>query len=293
MKIDYEYLTRIRRSVALYTNRKTTNILEGDYHSIHRGRSMEFDDLKEYTQGDEVHDIDWKASSRMGNILVRRYMADRRHNVMFICDRGEKFLGDTDKNESKTELFLMTFGTIAYLVSKNGADFGMSYSKDGRTDISYFRSGTEHLEKLLYDFEKVVGENSGAGLDDTVRDVANSAKKRMIMFILTDIEGLSQLREDTIRGITKNHDLFIICFEDAYLTGDMVYDNDDHSYIDFFFSHNKALHEEEVRQRKEILEHASEVCKNSRACFTTISRQEDIVDRTVNLFERHRNGYFG
>ena len=88
MKLDYEYLSRIRRAVALYTKRKTSNILDGDFHSIHRGRSMEFDDLKTYTFGDDVHDIDWKSSSRMGDILVRRYMTDRRHNVMFVVDCG-------------------------------------------------------------------------------------------------------------------------------------------------------------------------------------------------------------
>ena len=52
MQLDYEYLSRIRRAVSLYTNRKTSNILDGDFHSIHRGRSMEFDDLKTYTFGD-------------------------------------------------------------------------------------------------------------------------------------------------------------------------------------------------------------------------------------------------
>ena len=57
MQLDYDYLSRIRRAVALYTNRKTSNILDGDFHSIHRGRSMEFDDLKLYTFGDDVVNV--------------------------------------------------------------------------------------------------------------------------------------------------------------------------------------------------------------------------------------------
>ena len=104
MNIDYEYLSKIRRAVALYTNKKTSNILDGDFHSIHKGRSMEFEDLKEYALGDEVHDIDWKSSSRMGKTLVRRYMTDRRHNVMFVCDCGRKMTGDTPRGESKKKL---------------------------------------------------------------------------------------------------------------------------------------------------------------------------------------------
>ena len=293
MKIDYEYLTRIRRSVALSTRRKTTNLLDGDFRSIHRGRSMEFDDLKEYAFGDDVHDIDWKSSSRMGTILVRRYMSDRRHNVMFICDRGAKFLGDTDKGESKKELMLMTFGSIAYIVGRNGSDFALAYPDDRGANISYFKSGTDHLERLLYEFEKRVDKNARTNFNDTVRSVLDQARKHMIIFLLTDIDGLAELKDETIKSISENHDLFIMCIDDAYLTGDNVYDNDDSRYVRFFLSHSKALHNEEVKMRKDMMEHISLVCRQNMACQTTVSAQEDIIDKTIDLFERYRNGYFG
>ncbi len=293
MKIDYEYLSRIRRAVALYTKRKTSNILDGDFHSIHRGRSMEFDDLKEYTYGDDVHDIDWKSSSRMGSVLVRRYMTDRRHNVMFICDRGSKMLGDTSRGETKKELMLMTFGTLAYIVGRNGADYALSYSGDQNATVSYFKSGTDHLEKLIYDFEKCVTTDSRMSLTDTIREILNTVHRRMIIFLLTDIEGLAQLDAGLIRSITGNHDLLILNIEDAFITGDTVYDNDISRYEKFFLSHSRALHQEEVRQRKEILDRTSESCKQLRACMTTISREEDIIESTILLLERYRNGYYG
>ncbi len=293
MKIDYEYLSRIRRAVALYTKRKTTNILDGDFRSIHRGRSMEFDDLKEYTYGDDVHDIDWKSSSRMGSILVRRYMTDRRHNVLFICDRGRKFLGDTSEGESKKELMLMTFGTLAYIFGRNGADFALSYAGDQRTSTSYFKSGTDHLEKLIYDFEEKCVTDSQYGLNTEIKEIMDTAHKRMIIFLITDIEGLADLGEDAIRSITSKYDLMIINIDDAYLTGGFVYDNERSMYEKFFFSHSKALHEEEVRQRQDILSHVSKACKMNRACLTTISRQEDIIESTIGMLERYRNGYYG
>ena len=144
MNLDYELLTKIRRAVALYTTRKTSNILEGDYRSIYKSRSMDFEDLKEYTLGDEVHDIDWKSSSRMGTTLVRRYMTDRRHNVMFVCDCGSKMMGDTAAGESKKELALTTFGTIAYISQKNGADVALAYPCNNTSAISIFKSDTAH-----------------------------------------------------------------------------------------------------------------------------------------------------
>ncbi len=293
MKIDYEYLSRIRRAVALYTKRKTSNILDGDFHSVHRGRSMEFDDLKEYVYGDDVSDIDWKSSSRMNTILVRRYMTDRRHNVMFICDRGQKMLGDTSKGEAKKELLLMTFGTLAYIVGRNGADFALSYSGEHSAVKSYFKSGTDHLEKLLYDYEARCTTDSAYSLTQTMEEVLNTVRKKMIIFLLTDMEGLSRISEGLIKSITTGHDLLVINIDDAYLTGDVVFDNEQGLYEKFFLSHSKALHQEEVRQREEILERASQICKRNKACLTTIRREEEIIESTISLLERYRNGYYG
>ncbi len=293
MKIDYEYLSRIRRAVALYTKRKTSNILDGDFHSIHRGRSLEFDDLKEYTYGDDVHDIDWKSSSRMGSVLVRRYMTYRRHNVMFICDRGAKMQGDTSRGETKKELMLMTFGMLSYIVGRNGADYALSYCGEAGAAISYFKSGTDHLEKLLYEYERSVTTDGPMPLTETIREVLNTVHKRMIIFLVTDIEGLSQLEAGLMRSITKNHDLLIINIDDAYLTGDLVYDNRLSRYEKFFLSHSKKLHEEEVRIRQEILQRTSETCKQLRVCMTTIASCDEIIDSTILLLERYKNGYYG
>jgi uncharacterized protein (DUF58 family) len=293
MQLDYEYLSRIRRAVTLYTNKKTSNILDGDFHSIHHGRSMEFDDLKEYTFGDDVHDIDWKSSSRMGDILVRRYMTDRRHNVMFVCDCGSKMLGDTPKGESKKDLALMTFGTISYITGRNGADYALAYPDGKKASISLFRSGAEHMERLLYGYEKSVAEDHSISMTEVLNEIMNTISKKMIIIMITDMDGLNRLDGNMLRGITSDHDLLIINIEDAYLTGDRVYDNDVNFYEKIFFSHNKKLHEEEVRIHKEILDRASLLCKQNRVGLTTISSESQIIDATIDLFERYRHGYYG
>ena len=293
MNIDYEYLSKIRGAVALYTNRKTSNILDGDFHSVYRGRSMEFDDLKEYTYGDDVHDIDWKASSRMSQVLVRRYMADRRHNVMFICDRGKKMLGDTSKGVPKREIMLMTFGILAFLAGRNGADYALSYPGDHSAEKSFFKSGNDHLERLLYEYEKNLAIDTKFSLTKTVDEILNTVNKRMIIFLLTDIEGISELDEGLVRSITKNNDLLVINIDDAYLTGDMVFDNEKGLYEKIFLSHSRALHNEEVKIRQEILAKASLICKRNKAALMTISSEEEIIESTIALLERYKNGYYG
>ncbi len=293
MNIDYEYLSRIRRAVALYTTKKTSNILEGDFHSIHKGRSMDFEDLKEYTPGDEVHDIDWKSSSRMGTILVRRYMTDRRHNVMFVCDAGLKMQGDTPEGDSKKEIALMTFGTLSYITSRNGSDFAIAYPKDEHTQISMFKSGADHIEGLLYEYEKHICEDTKRDIVQTLKDVVNNVRKRMIIILITDMDGLSSIDKNTIRAITKDHDLLAFGIEDASLSGDSVYDLEMNHYERFFFSHSRELEKLEQELKKEMGDQVHETCKQSRVAAVSLRKESEIIDKAIVLFERYRHGNYG
>src|SRR5699024_3388573 len=122
--------------LSIYTKKKTSNILEGAYNSIYKGKSMNFEDLREYVIGDNVKDIDWKASARSNKVLIKQYIAEKKHNVLFILDSGKKMLADTRDLEPKKEVALMAMGTIAYLVNKNGDSISAIYK--GKENIKMF-----------------------------------------------------------------------------------------------------------------------------------------------------------
>ncbi len=178
--MDYNYLAKIRAQVNLYTRRKSSNILEGDFRSVFRGRSLEFDDLKEYDFGDNVHDIDWKSSE-----------------------------GDTPSGEQKSEVALMIFGTLAYLGDRQGADYSLAYAGDHGYRINYFRSGTDHLEKQLYSWRKEMAGN-GTGVFEVLSRSVDTQRKKMMIFLITDLPGLAGLNENLVRRVTMNNDLLVI-----------------------------------------------------------------------------------
>ena len=62
--MNMKYITKIKANLSVYTNKKTSNILDGTYNSIYKGKSMNFEDLREYVIGDNVKDIDWRATAR-------------------------------------------------------------------------------------------------------------------------------------------------------------------------------------------------------------------------------------
>ena len=149
------------------------------------------------------------------------------------------------------------------------------------------------MEKLIYDLEKKITLDHQTSLSDVLSEVMSTVHKKMIIFLITDMDGLNNLDGNMLRGITADHDLMIINIEDSMLTGDITYDSDLSLYERFFFSHNKKLHEEELRIRKEILQKASELCKQNRVGLTCISTESQIIDATIDLLERYRHGYYG
>src|ERR687897_3011995 len=75
-------LRKVKAKTAIHAHRKVRSVLDGEHGSIHKGRSMDFDDLREYVLGDDVKDLDWKATARSGRPLIKRYVATRQHAVM-------------------------------------------------------------------------------------------------------------------------------------------------------------------------------------------------------------------
>ena len=121
----------------------------------------------------------------------------------------------------------------------------------------------------------------------------STVHKKMIIFLITDMEGLKNLDGNMLRGVTTDHDLMIINIEDAMLTGDIVYDADVSLYEKLFFSHNKKLHKKEVAQKKEMLDNAGAMCKQCKIGLATVSAQSEIIDKTIDLIERYKHGYYG
>ena len=84
-----DYITKVKAKLSLYSTKKTSNIFDGSYKSIYQGNGLDFENLREYIPGDSIRDIDWKASSRSGKILIKRYIAEKKHNVMLVFDTGK------------------------------------------------------------------------------------------------------------------------------------------------------------------------------------------------------------
>ena len=289
VNINFDYLDRVRKIATLYTKRKTSDLFDGDYHSRQHGRSLDFDDLREYHYGDDVSMIDWKSSSRVGRTLIRRYFADRRLNVIFAGDTGRKMTGDTPAGESKEQIALMALGITAYLVGEQGATYALSCCGQDGQRITPFLTGPGHLEELIYTYKDAIEDDSPTqSFRETLLKTASSFSRHMIMVIITDAEGLAEMDKVLVKRLSYYNDVYIFCIEDALLTSDNAFDLDADSFADPFLAICEDLRQEELQIRRQLEQTAEGVLTPNRIFCKKISREEEIVDALIWLFGRRR-----
>lgn len=285
--MNMKYITKVKANLSIYTKKKTSNILEGSYNSIYKGKSMNFEDLREYVIGDNVKDIDWKASARSNKILIKQYIAEKKHNILFILDSGKKMLADTRDLESKKEVALMATGTIGYLVDKHGDSISAIYRAQDNIKLFPFKTGLYNLEKILNSYEKEIDTEND--LESLINYVLKFIRRRMIIFVVTDIDGMSNISEGTLRRLSLLHDVMFINVSDAFMTGYNAFDVDQDSYIPDYILEDEKLKDIELEIKTKVYEETKEKFKKYKIITTTINKQKDIVNDVFKLLERRKN----
>ena len=285
--MNMKYITKIKANLSIYTKKKSSNILEGTYNSIYKGKSMNFEDLREYVIGDNVKDIDWKASARTNKILIKQFIAEKKHNVLFILDTGKKMLADTKDLESKKEVALMAVGTIAYLVDKHGDSISAIFKTHDKIKSFPFKTGLYNIENILTYYEKEIDTNYN--LEDLINYVLKFIRKRMIIFVVTDIAGMSNISEKTLKRLSLINDVMFVNVSDAFMTGNNVFDIDQDSYIPDYILEDEKLKEIELGIKNKIYKETNEKFKKYKIVTTNINKQKDIVKDVFKLLERQKN----
>ena len=286
------FIPKIKSNITIYSNKKTTNLLDGSYKSIYKGKTMNFEDLRTYVIGDNVKDIDWKASSRSNNLLVRQFIAEKKHNIMFVLDSGKKVLGETLKSETKKDVMTMSAGIIAYLANKNGDYVGAIYNKDNLTQFFPLKTGLYNIEKILSSYNNDVENTTESYLQKSLEYIEKNIKRRMIIFIITDLDGMENIKEESLKRLSILHDILVINISDAEIAGSLVYDIENEYYFPKIILEDKKLNELERQVKEEVYLKCEQKLKKYKVVVETIDSNKESVLKIIKLLGRHRNASY-
>ncbi|MCL1852050.1 MAG: DUF58 domain-containing protein [Peptococcaceae bacterium] len=297
--ITKSYIVKIRANISIYASQRTANIMDGKYKSIFKGKELDFEDLREYVVGDDIKDIDWKSSARSGSVLVKRCSAEKKHNIMFVLDTGKKMTAHTKAAQSKAETALMSMGTIAYLAQSNGDYVGAIYSKDNSYVMCPLKCGLNNLETILYNYERDIATGS-LSIESILDHIGKTQKRKMILFVITDLAGMACVEEYTLKKLSHIHDVLFVNISDMDMTGPNLpnmpgtkpaadaYDWDHGCYIPGLIANDCQLQRLEQQIKTKIHTACIEKLKRHRISATTIDKVQEIPHKTIELLERHK-----
>ena len=283
--IKLNYINKIKANISITSNQKTSNILDGTYKSIIQGKSMNFENLREYVIDDDSKDIDWKSSARSRKLLVRQYIAEKKHNILLVMDNGIKMDADTDKLEKKKEIALYSAGTLGYLAIKNNDYVGMIYHAK-KPEWKPFKYNLYSLEQYLCDYENSDSEDNN--INDLLKYIVKKIPKRKIVFIITDMSGMDNIRLSTIKRLSQTSDVSLININDQYMTGMELYDISEKNYIPKIFLQDKKLNELEKKVKKKLLDKNIQKFKKNGIVVKSISSKQEIAKKIIELLEEHK-----
>src|SRR3954467_15844257 len=143
------HVPRIKARLTLPAHRRVLGLLDGEYASVATGRGTEFNDLREYVRGDDVKDLDWKATARVGQPLVRHYVAVRRRTVLLVVSTGRSMAAAHTLTLTKRALAIEVAGLLGWLAVRQGDLVGAAYGDAEGAVTLPARSGELHLERCL------------------------------------------------------------------------------------------------------------------------------------------------
>ena len=282
------YITKIRANLAIHTNIKATSILDGSYKSVFMGKSLNFEDLREYIPGDNIRDIDWKASSRSRMLLVKRYIAEKKHNILILFDSGVKMNAETDTGEIKKDVAVYTAGTLSYLAYSNGDFVGSMYNIDGKMRFFPLRTRLYDIEHFLSQYDKDVKDSHTSDLNKTLEYLLKNFQRKMVVFVISDMKGIAEVSDTVLKKLICQHDILFININDAVLADEQTFKVEKNRYLPRFVTTDKKLATMERNLRQKTLNDNEHMLKRHAILSTDISGKEEIAKKITDLLERHR-----
>ena len=205
-----EILKKIR-TLEIKTRGLVDTVFAGNYHSVFKGRGMNFEDVREYQPGDEIRAIDWNVTARLGTAFVKKFTEERELTVMLIVDvsASGSFGSST---QSKRELAAEVACLLAFSAIRNNDKVGLLLFTDRVELFIPPKKGRSHTLRLIR--EVLFFEPAGRGTDPALAlDYLNRiVTRRAVVFFISDFQAPDFSHALAVSG--RRHDFIAVRIQD-------------------------------------------------------------------------------
>ncbi|HPR65197.1 MAG TPA: DUF58 domain-containing protein [Thermoanaerobaculia bacterium] len=206
-----EILKRIRR-IEIRTRRLVNDSLAGEYHSMFKGRGMEFSEVREYQRGDDVRAIDWNVTARMGSPFVKQFVEERELTVHILFDASASGLYGSF-GQRKKDMAAEVSALLAFSAISNQDKVGLIIFSDEVETYIPPKKGREHVLRLIREVLMVQPRGRSSNLQGALSFLGKITTKRSVVFLLSDF--FTSGYERTLTVLNRKHDIVAVSIRDG------------------------------------------------------------------------------
>jgi len=244
--IPREILKKVRR-IEIATRGLVNDVFSGEYHSVFKGRGMNFAEVREYQYGDDIRSIDWNVTARTGMPFVKVFDEERELTVMLVVDvsaSGEFGTRERMKGEIAVEICAL----LAFSAIKNNDKVGLIIFSDRIEKFVPPRKGRRHVLRVLRELLYYEPEGRQTDIGTALEYLTRVVPRRAVVFLVSDFKSPDFRKALSVAG--RRHDLIalhvgdvreaelppigIVEFEDAETGDHVVVDTSDGEFREAF-----------------------------------------------------------
>ena len=205
-----EAIKKIKK-IHIRSRRQVDTMMAGQYRSVFRGTGMEFEEVREYTPGDEVKNIDWKVSARMGEPFIKLFREEREVVVMLLVDMSDsgKF-GTTGRTKRETAAEIASI--LAFNAIRNNDKVGVILFTDRVEKYIPPKKGSAHIWRVIKEIFTFRPEHVKTDIGQAVRYLGHVSRKRTVSFVISDF--LDEGYEKNLKIASKRHEMITVLLSD-------------------------------------------------------------------------------
>ena len=288
-----EVLAKVRH-IEIRTGKLVSETFGGQYHSVFKGRGMEFSEVREYEPGDDVRSIDWNVTARMGRPFIKQFVEERELTLLIACDLSDsQAFGTLDK--LKKEIAAELAAVLAFSALQNKDKVGLFLFTDRVEKIVPPKKGRQHVLRLIRDLLAFEPAHKRTDIGNSLDTINRVVRKKSILLLISDF--IDDRFDKVFRRTAKKHDLIPIWIQDPRETRlprlpALLQLEDSETGERFLLDGRSALMRERYHKWKtQEQDRLERLFKTSGADFIRIDTHHSYIDPIVKFFRQRERRF--
>ncbi|MFU8811403.1 MAG: DUF58 domain-containing protein [Balneolaceae bacterium] len=285
--ISKEILSKIKK-LEIQTKGLVNNIFGGEYQSAFKGRGMEFSEVRAYTFGDDVRQIDWNVTARSEVPFIKVFEEEREQTLMLCVDISPSgFFGS--RSQTKMELAIEVSAVIAFSAIKNGDKVGLVLFSDKIEKVIPPKKGRTHVLRLIRELYVTKPKGNSTNIGESLAYVNRLLDRRAILVLATDFQDQNFEKQHKITN--RKHDLVNIMIRDDFEeelpdVGLVPFRDAETGQEIWVDTSNRRVRLHAKKRRLEELHQINEYFRKNKMDHVHLTTNHSYVRPLINYFQR-------